>query len=108
MATGAGVRRCTPGDAGGNRGGGPGPSLPVLLLLPAPADAGVDEAVDIAVEHGVGAADLVAGAQVLDHLVGVEDVGAHLVAPGRLDVPGQLLLPGVLIEIGRASCRERV
>ena len=53
-------------------------SVPGALLLPAPADAGVDEAVDVAVEDRVGVADLEAGPQVLDHLVGVEHAGAHL------------------------------
>ena len=42
-----------------------------------------------AVEYGRGVADFVLGAEVLDHLVRVEDVGAHLVAPRRLDVPGE-------------------
>ena len=73
-----------------------GSALGALLLL-APADAGVDEAVDIAVEHRVGVADLEVGPQVLDHLVGVEDIGAHLVPPRGLDVPRQFLLLGVLL-----------
>ena len=44
------------------------------FLLLAPADACVDETVDVAVEYRVGVADLEVGPQVLDHLVGVEDV----------------------------------
>ena len=68
------VRRARPAGAGTHSG-------PGALLLPAPADAGVNKAVNVAVEHRVGVAHLVAGAQVLDHLVGVEHVGAHLVAP---------------------------
>src|SRR5687768_14629515 len=46
-----------------------------------PADTGVDEAVDIAVEHRVGRGDLVLGPQVLHHLVRMEHVGAHLRTP---------------------------
>ena len=65
-------------------------------LIPAwgepPADAGLEEAVDIAVEDGAGLPDLVLGAEVLDHLVRVQDVGPHLVAPGRFDIAGELLL----------------
>jgi hypothetical protein len=44
------------------------------LLFLAPADAGFDESVDLTVEDGRGVVDLVAGAQVLDHLVRVRDV----------------------------------
>src|SRR5699024_7342950 len=62
------------------------------LLFLAPADAGLDETVEVAVEDRRGVVDLVAGAQILDHLVRVRDVGAHLVAPAGLDVAGELLL----------------
>src|SRR4051812_49106668 len=51
------------------------------VLAALPSDAGLEEAVDVAVEHGRGVADLVVGPQVLDHLVRVQDVRAHLVAP---------------------------
>src|SRR4051812_4293753 len=61
-------------------------------LLLAPADARVDEAVEVAVEHRARVADLVLRAQVLHHLVRREDVGADLVAPARGDVARQLLL----------------
>ena len=40
------------------------------------------EIVYFAVEDGLGVGGLVIGAVVLDHLVGLEDVGADLVAPG--------------------------
>src|SRR5699024_11609660 len=43
-----------------------------------------DEAVQIAVHHGVDVAGLVAGAVVLDHGVGHKDIAADLVAPGDL------------------------
>src|SRR3954454_20255652 len=51
------------------------------LLLPSPADAGLDEGVDVTVQDGGGVAGLLLGPQVLDHLVRVQDVGTHLVAP---------------------------
>src|SRR5699024_10673124 len=62
------------------------------LLFLAPADAGLDETVEVAVEDRRGVVDLIAGAQVLDHLVRVRDIGAHLIAPAGLDVAGELLL----------------
>ena len=43
---------------------------------------GFDEAVEVAVEDGIGLAGFGVGAVVLDHGVGLEDVGADLVAPG--------------------------
>ena len=46
------------------------------------AEVGGDEIVYFAVEDGLGVGGLVVGAVVLDHLVGLEDVGADLVAPG--------------------------
>src|SRR5699024_11461897 len=67
------------------------------LLLLAPADTGVDEVLDLPVEHGSSVALLVLGTQVLDHLVGLQHVRAHLVAPGGLDVAGERLLRGVLL-----------
>src|SRR3954451_11464509 len=51
------------------------------LLLPAPPDAGLDEGVDVAVEDRRRVPRLVLGPQVLDHLVRMQDVGTHLVAP---------------------------
>ena len=71
-----------------------------LSRLPAgelPAEVGVDEAVEVAVEHGAGVADLVAGPQVLDELVGLEDVGADLAAEADL-----ALLVVLLGEVGLA------
>src|SRR3954471_24337306 len=66
-------------------------------LLLAPADARVDEAVEVAVEDGARVADLVLRAQVLHHLVRGEHVRADLVAPARSDVAGQLFLLRVLL-----------
>src|SRR5689334_18644705 len=67
------------------------------LAGPAPADAGLDEVVDLAVEDAGRVAGLVQRAQVLDHLVRVQDVGAHLVAPRTLDVTPQRIQVGALL-----------
>src|SRR5665647_320006 len=90
------VRRVA-GFTGTGRSPGVAPSSLVALGAALPADPGLDETVDVAVEHAAGVAHLVLGAQVLDHLVGVQDVRAHLVAPARLDVPGHGLLHRVLL-----------
>src|SRR5665213_2784127 len=63
--------------------------LPLLfhlnVLVPVPgragAEPGVDEAVEIAVEHALGVARADPGAHVLHHLVGLEDVAADLAPP---------------------------
>src|ERR1700752_594258 len=47
----------------------------------APTDPRFEEPVDISVQYRGRITDLVIGAQVLDHLVGVQHVGAHLVSP---------------------------
>src|SRR5690606_24007443 len=67
------------------------PSVVVARAL-APADAGVDEAVEVAVEHLVGLRHLVARAKVLHELLAVEEVRADLVAPACRDVARELLL----------------
>ena len=51
-----------------------------------PLQLGQHERVEVAVEDGRGVARLVAGPEVLDHLVGMEDVAPDLVAPAGLDV----------------------
>src|SRR5262245_47824467 len=55
----------------------------ICLALPlfTPADAGLDELVDLPVEYSRRIARLVVGSQVLDHLVRVQHVGTHLVSP---------------------------
>src|SRR5471032_2430983 len=59
-----------------------------LAGAPAPADAGLDEFVDLAVEHRGRVARLDVGPQVLHQLVGVQDVVADLGAPtGRAVAP---------------------
>src|SRR5690606_13444347 len=45
-----------------------------------------DELIDPAIEHGLRVAGLHAGAEVFHHAVGVEHVGANLVAPACLHV----------------------
>src|SRR5215217_5816184 len=86
------------------RGGSPPTASTGLLGLRTPADAGLDELVDLAVEDGTGVAGLVLGPEVLDHLVRVQHVGAHLVAPRPGVVAfervhlGALLLPAPLQE----------
>src|SRR5258708_27339818 len=47
----------------------------------APPDPRFEEPVDVSVQYRGRITDLVIGAQVLHHLVGVQHVGAHLVAP---------------------------
>src|SRR5215203_2570001 len=51
------------------------------LPCPAPADAGLDETVDVAIEYGLRRGDFVLGTQILHHLVRMQHVGAHLRAP---------------------------
>src|SRR3954463_15366029 len=53
----------------------------VVIFPIAPTDSRFQESVDVAVEYCCRIADLVIVTQVFDHLVGVQDVGAHLVAP---------------------------
>ena len=72
-----------------------------------PLELGLHERVEVAVQDGAGVAGLVARAQVLDHLVRVQDVAPDLVAPARLDVLaleladlGLLLLERALEEPG--------
>src|SRR5579863_1944696 len=63
-----------------------------------PADLGVDEVVDVALEHRLGLRGLVARARVLHHLVGVKDVVADLRAPGAAAVaPEVIQFPGLLL-----------
>ncbi|SKS19554.1 Uncharacterised protein [Mycobacteroides abscessus subsp. abscessus] len=53
-----------------------------LIIAPvAPPDPRLDESVDVPVEHRRGIAHLVLGAKILDHLVRLQHIGAHLRAP---------------------------
>lgn len=45
-----------------------------VSVVGAPADAGIDEVVNLAVEYGRGVSDLVFCPEILDHLVGIQDV----------------------------------
>src|SRR5690606_2702051 len=84
-----------------------------LRLAHTPADTGLDEAVDVAVEDRAGVVDLVVGAQILDHLVRVQHVGAQLVAPGGALVGlervhlGALLLALALQQLGLQHAHGR-
>src|SRR3954454_20793076 len=54
----------------------------LFVIFPiAPTDARLQEAVDVSVEYRGRIADLVVVPQILDHLVRVQHVGAHLIAP---------------------------
>src|SRR4051812_47024281 len=72
----------TPGSLGpvrgANRGEGSAGSLPFEL--------GLHENVEVAIEDGTGVRCLDVRPEVLDHLVGVQDVTSNLVAPARRDV----------------------
>ena len=65
--------------------------LPLGELHP---EVGLDEAVDSAVEHGAGVADLMAGPQILDELVRLKNVRADLIA--EADVALLVILLGEL------------
>src|SRR4051794_17888592 len=67
------------------------------LLLLAPADSGLDECVDLAVEHRARIARLVFGAEIFHHLVRMQDVGAHLVTPRAGHVAPDRVHPGQLL-----------
>src|SRR3954454_13943870 len=54
----------------------------VVISSVAPPDPRLEEPVDVPIQYRRRTADLVLGAQILDHLVGVKNVGAHLIAPG--------------------------
>src|SRR6478735_2779552 len=86
-----------PGVAGRKWGCGGTDSVLLAVLADLPADPRLDETDDVAVVDRARVARLVLGAEVLDHLVRVEDVGAHLVTPARLDVARHLLLHGGLL-----------
>src|SRR5665648_303129 len=77
----------------------PRPACPPLLARRAaagsPHEVLVHEPVEVAVEHALGVADLVAGAQVLHHLVRVQHVAADLAA--EIDVAHFAALPGELV-----------
>ena len=73
-------------DRNGRWGAGSVGHLHTLL------EAGVDEVVEVAVQHALGVADLVVGAQVLDARL-VEHVGADLMPPGDVGLGIFLRLP---------------
>src|SRR5271169_1634549 len=63
--------------------------LSVVIFPVAPSDSRFQEPIDVPVENGARVSHLVVGAQVLNHLVGVQYIGPHLVAPGAAAVPLQ-------------------
>src|SRR5271166_1687352 len=56
--------------------------LSVVIFSVAPPDPRFEEPVDVSVQNSRRIAHLVLGSQILDHLIRVQYVGAHLVAPG--------------------------
>src|SRR5271166_6849438 len=54
----------------------------VVIFSVAPPDPRFQEPVDVSVQDGRRIAHLVLGSQILDHLIRVQYVGAHLVTPG--------------------------
>jgi|GEM_PF-2341013 len=66
---------------GGLRHRPPDGKLLCVLLGTAPAHASFDEVIDGSVKHGAGVTHLMLSTQVLNHLVGLQHVGAHLVTP---------------------------
>ena len=44
-------------------------------------EVGLDEAIEVSVEDGIGISHLVASAQVLHHTIGMQNVGADLIPP---------------------------
>ena len=85
----------------------PVPSLLLLMTGPAPAEVGLDEGHQIAVEHPLDVAGLVIGAQVLGHLIGLEDIRTDLAAPGCLPLLSPyriemlaMLLAGLIVMLG--------
>src|SRR5215211_272758 len=93
-------------------GGGPRRRWPsVAAGLGVGLEPGADEAVQVAVEHAVGAADLEVRAVVLDHRVRVQDVGADLRA--EVDIlrlaalARDLLLALALLELDQPRAQHR-
>src|SRR3954447_19089261 len=77
-ARGRGNRRRAPRRGTAPSAARDAPNSPARARLRLAQQLGPDELVEVAVEHGVDVADLVAGAQVLDDLVRVQDVVADL------------------------------
>ncbi len=76
---------------------------------------GVDKAVDVAVEHGAGVAGFIAGALVLDELVGLQHIVADAAAEACLDVDAAqrgflrlALLQLDLVEFGTQDAHRRL
>lgn len=64
----------------------------------------LDKAVYLSVQDGVDIAFFVVGAVVFDHFVGLEDVGADLIAPAHLDgLSFELIEFGYLLFFGKVD-----
>src|SRR5699024_9169816 len=61
-----------------------------------PADTGLNEIVDLTVEHRLSVAGLKIGAQIFDHLVGVQHIVADLIPPRGLHIAAKLIELGLL------------
>src|ERR1700739_3275487 len=68
----------------------------VVIFSVAPPDPRFQESVDVSVQNSGRIAHLVLGSQILDHLVRVQYVGAHLVAPGAAALAFQCVQLGAL------------
>src|SRR6266496_2380488 len=67
-----------------------GPSPPSRFFAAKPADLSLDEVVDLSIENRLGVARLDSRTQVLDALVGVQDIVADLGAPAACRLTAQL------------------
>src|ERR1700739_3939331 len=68
----------------------------VVIFSVAPPDPRFQEPVEVSVQNSGRIAHLVLGSQILDHLVRVQYVGAHLVAPGAAALAFQCVQLGAL------------
>src|SRR6516165_10235831 len=68
----------------------------IVIFSVTPPDPRFQESVDVAVQNGGRIADLVLGSQILDHLIRVQYVRAHLVAPGAAALTFQGVQLGAL------------
>jgi hypothetical protein len=65
-----------------------------VIFSIAPSDSRLEEPVNVSVEYRGRIANLVVGAQVLDHLLRLQNVGPHLVSPRTAAVAFQRIQLG--------------
>ena len=76
-------RPITPKGPGGGAGATPATgSIVVATQFRPSAQFGLDESVQVTVEHRLHVSGLFVGAQILDQLIGRQDIGPDLIAPG--------------------------